>query len=360
MPAIELGERRILVRGRVCPLLSQNLRVAGLTMQGWRRGSGHAAIEIEADGFEERAPADGAAALFSGGVDAACLLADNAERFGEASPHRVRHAILVDGFDIGGFHADPDGSMMARSAETCRAMLAPRGVRLWVVRTNLIELLRDNGFWERAHHGAGCAAAAHVLKDRFGRASIGSTFRADRIEPWGSHAVMDHWFSSADLSVLHHGADLTRFEKTRVVSRHPELLARLQVCFVPEKARPAGYLNCGRCGKCVRTKIALELLGAGQPEGLFQTRELEGRHIERLPLNEYGAAAYREMIAAADESVAEHRRLAEAMRGALRRYARSQRVRRVDRALSGGRAVPLAVRAGRRAGREVRKLRGVG
>jgi hypothetical protein len=50
-----------------------------------------------------------------------------------------------------------------------------------------------------------------------------------------------------------------RTEKIRLISADPVVMEVLRVCW-----QDAGY-NCGRCGKCLRTRLALHLLGVASP-----------------------------------------------------------------------------------------------
>lgn len=91
------------------------------------------------------------------------------------------------------------------------------------------------------------------------------TFR--NLGPLGSHPVLDPLWNTETTTVVHHGAEASRVEKTASIAKHPHLLDQLQICCY------AGGRNCGECEKCIRTALALHLLGV-KAETLPPYREL--------------------------------------------------------------------------------------
>jgi hypothetical protein len=73
--------------------------------------------------------------------------------------------------------------------------------------------------------------------------------------PEGSSYVSDHLWSSSGCQIEHHAAGATRIEKTAAIGASPDALAILRVCWHDKN------YNCGECEKCLRTMVALELLG---------------------------------------------------------------------------------------------------
>jgi len=76
--------------------------------------------------------------------------------------------------------------------------------------------------------------------------------------PWGSDPRIDHLLSTDDLEVVHDGASATRIAKTAAIAPWTETRGLLRVC----SPRPDGRLvNCCQCEKCLRTMVALDMLG---------------------------------------------------------------------------------------------------
>jgi hypothetical protein len=78
----------------------------------------------------------------------------------------------------------------------------------------------------------------------------------ENARPYGTHPFTDPLWSSAQVTVLHHGADARRIDKLRALgAAAPDLLAVIRVCF-----QGSDY-NCGTCQKCVQTSAAMRALG---------------------------------------------------------------------------------------------------
>ena len=89
---------------------------------------------------------------------------------------------------------------------------------------------------------------------------IGGSYHVANPVPMGSHPAVDGLFSSQRLTVIHDGWRFSRLEKVRDLATWPTALAALRVC----PANAGDEINCGRCEKCLRTR--LELLAAGVEE----------------------------------------------------------------------------------------------
>jgi hypothetical protein len=123
--------------------------------------------------------------------------------------------------------------------------------------------------WELTH-GAALAFLGHLLQERIGTLLVSSTLDQNNLVPWGSHPTLDPLWSSSRLTIKHVGHAVQRAEKVRQLVRHPvaaPLVQRhLQVCW----ENPSATGNCGRCHKCVRTRINLH-------------RDAPGFHLDTMP-----------------------------------------------------------------------------
>jgi hypothetical protein len=122
--------------------------------------------------------------------------------------------------------------------------------------------------WERYYAGSGLAATALALGRGFSACCIpaSSTYSAPH---WcGTTFVTDPMFSTESLTLLHDGADTERGHKIRSILQWDAPLVRehLRVCI----HNNGGAWNCGKCYKCVRTAIILELLGELEDGPRFQ------------------------------------------------------------------------------------------
>jgi hypothetical protein len=105
------------------------------------------------------------------------------------------------------------------------------------------------------YFGAALAAVAHALAPNHGKVYIASSYSYANVHPWGSHPLLDPLWSTDAVQIVHDIGE-TRMDKLRVVVQHPEALARLWVCW-----ENLGNYNCGLCEKCIRTMLALRVLG---------------------------------------------------------------------------------------------------
>jgi len=113
--------------------------------------------------------------------------------------------------------------------------------------------------YELYYHAAALIASGLVLSNGIRRLLVPSTYSYGQLIPWGSHPLLDELWSTESMEVIHHGAEARRVEKVAdIVAHHPQVLQYLRVCLKNQ----AGPANCGRCGKCARTMIALEIIGA--------------------------------------------------------------------------------------------------
>ncbi|WP_108945129.1 hypothetical protein [Shewanella halifaxensis] len=90
------------------------------------------------------------------------------------------------------------------------------------------------------------------LKSIAGHSIVGSSEPYDSLViPWGSSPITDHLLSSDNFSVIHDGASHSRTEKVRDIADWQAGLQSLRVCWQGDLKDQ----NCGKCEKCVRTKL---------------------------------------------------------------------------------------------------------
>jgi hypothetical protein len=253
------GEARVRIEGQPCPMLVEGLRTAHAWWTSWG-GMPTPAPEIETLMRGRANHAAGprrAVACLSGGVDGLHMLLRNRQLYRKDDPAYIRDALLIHGFDIGKRARDPENERYRMAFRHLEPLATEVGVRLISCFTNLRHLPTQPGFWTYRHNGAALAAVGHAAIVGPGFLFIGGTFGVANPVPMGSHPAVDASFSSQRLAIVHDGARYSRVEKVRELAAWPSALAALRVC--PEG--PADRPNCGRCEKCLRTR--LELLAAG-------------------------------------------------------------------------------------------------
>lgn len=256
------GETRIRVAGRACPMLVEGLRTAHAWWSSWG-GMPGAAPKIETSARPGRETAAGprrGAAFLSGGVDGFHLLMRNRRLYRPGDPAYIREALFIHGFDIGKRARAPEDERFRAALKRLEPIAAETGLRLVTCRTDLRHLPSKPDFWNYRQNGAALAAVGHAALLGPAFLFIGASYQAANPVPMGSHPAVDGLFSSQRVTIIHDGVRFNRLDKVRDLASWPTALAALRVC--PEGRGTAA--NCGRCEKCLRTR--LELLAAGVDE----------------------------------------------------------------------------------------------
>ncbi len=244
------------VHDAVSPSLLKNLEEFQSAWVRWRSNR-YSMVEIGADRETEQevsSAREGALAVFSGGVDSAFTFFHSMKGMRKWRQD-LKAGLMVHGFDIPLERA----SAFSGASERGRAMLKSLGVDLITVATNFREL---DDIWEDAH-GAGLASCLALLQRGFSRGVISSSDPYDNLLlPFGSNPLTDRMFSSDSFPIVNYGGGFSRDEKVRAISKWPEALKFLRVCWENKKDDS----NCGVCEKCVRTILNFRIAGAGLPE----------------------------------------------------------------------------------------------
>lgn len=180
--------------------------------------------------------------LMTGGVDSSFTLLEHPETVDLLYMHDVLH--------------EPP-AVRERVDQQLDSMARALRRRVTKVDSDIRRVLDPYAEWGSQTHGAALVAAASLVAEGRRTLYVAGSHHYSDLEPWGSHPVLDHLYSSGTLRVVHSGAHATRPEKVRAVARDAVLTAHLRVCW-----RSTDALNCGRCEKCLRTMVALELAGA--------------------------------------------------------------------------------------------------
>lgn len=224
--------------------------------------TGLAPIHINARIAPREIPPADCATGYSGGVDSSYTL--------DALTHELDAALLIDGIE----YPDRNPALAVQVTEALRGALRGRQIGLVQVTTNVKVAQRAlGGHWAEGLGGA-LASAVHVAG--FSSYQIAASNSWENLRPYGSHPLTDPLWSSTDVRIGHHGAELRRIDKIRYLGAVPDLLAHIRVCF-----QGKAY-NCGVCQKCLQTAAgfrALELRSAALPH-LEKARLLRTATVE--------------------------------------------------------------------------------
>ncbi len=206
------------------------------------------------------------ATFFSGGVDSWAAILDNPE---------VTDLIFVRGLDlVPGWpqHEALAGEVEARLREAALEL----GLPLHVVETDVRGFSDSLLRWE-SYCPSVQAAIALFFEPLFERVLIASDTEYGRQALVGASWQVDHLWSSEGLTVEDWGGRFGRVERLRRIVDHPLVQRTLRVCW----QNPDGAYNCGSCGKCLLTMIALEATGAREKVSSFPAE------LDLTPLQSY-------------------------------------------------------------------------
>jgi len=203
------------------------------------------------------------AQFFSGGVDSFFTLLRHAN---SAEPVQVDDLLIGWGFDI----PLSDKNSFTRVKNTLEIAASKLGKRLIPFSSNIRETRFRTLPWGTIGHGNAMASVALLLEGIYKRVLIPSTDGYRETGPWGSHATTDHFYSSSAMRIIHDGAAYSRFQKVELVATSTPALSALRVCW-----RSQSDENCGKCEKCLRTMLALELCSVLKKTPTFAHATLE-------------------------------------------------------------------------------------
>jgi hypothetical protein len=219
------------------------------------------------------APGGLRAAFFSGGADSFFTALDWGDGLGVGQRGSIDELLCIWGFDI----PIDDRASFLRLQASLRRAATDLGKALVDIATNLRRTRWRFADWELLAHGPALAATALCLEERYRTVFVPSTESLRYPAPWGSHFLTDPLFSTSRMAVRHDGEAFIRVEKLERIVGSEVALRALRVCFESRSER-----NCGRCEKCLRTMLALELLGALPHCPGFGAAHVELRRLKRL------------------------------------------------------------------------------
>ena len=226
-------EDSIPISERLCKILPEIQTIYTCWHSNLRKVNIHVRIEPIKDAYER------VASFYSGGVDSSFTLLRHITE--------ITHLILLSGFEVRG-----------NAPESWRQSVEKQTVFARTIGKELIPIENNLRLWIDQRKIPWGVAQLFILSSmgpllKFKRIYIASGFR---YHMFALPPLTDPMWSTESTEVIHDGAGLGRSEKMRDLCKHQNFLDNLKVCWRSE------HDNCGECPKCVRTMLALYLLGA--------------------------------------------------------------------------------------------------
>ena len=209
------------------------------------------------------------ASFFSAGVDSTFTVLRRPD---------VKHWVTVLGFDMPVSKTAEFALHCARLSDMARhydATFIP-------VITNIRETRWKRAHWELVSHGPALAAVALIFENHFHEFLIPASYDYSCLDPWGSHPLSDPLYSTVHTKIVHEGVAYTRTEKIEYLSNDKKALGALHVCYRGTELNGQDHRNCGRCEKCYRTMIALDLFGKLDDATLFDRTNFDIKRISKI------------------------------------------------------------------------------
>jgi hypothetical protein len=246
-------------------------------------------VDIDADTpTSPRARGHNVGTFFSAGVDS---------WFTALRRRDISHWIVCLGFDMPVTSVD----VYRRHRDRLAAIAQRAGKPLISCATNIRQTRWGVSHWEHLCFGPALGMTAHFLGSDFRRVYVPGSFDFSTLRPWGSHPLSDNLFTSSSTEVLHEGAEATRYEKTEYLCGSDLAIETLHVCYRGQSGLGQDDTNCCACQKCLRTMIALEILGKLEHARLFDASKLTPERIEVLFVNDVERPFFGELETAARE-----------------------------------------------------------
>ena len=298
LPAMRHGEERVLVDGEICPDLRDGLITVMSWMKSWYYGPDKKLVTIEAktsSGKRARTQ-ERAGCFFSGGVDSLGMLRNNRLHYPLDHPSSIKDGILIYGQN---WESDARPETFERAVAELSEVTRDAGITLIPIYTNVRSLDEETKFFQYQFHAAVLAAVAHALAARFSAMLISSSShipnlflrKREHFGPWGSHPLIDPWYSSSDMKIRHEDLSMSRIDKIRLIAQWDAGLQNIKVC-------PPNYPgeNCGVCEKCVRTELGLLALGVLDKTRAFPLNDLSADLITQFQIDEDKMQFYLELL----------------------------------------------------------------
>jgi hypothetical protein len=259
VPAMYFQEK-VEIRPIVSPRTAYNLDET-MNALFHRSGGKLKPIELKFHDFskpDSEKVAGGVGTAFSGGVDSFFTLWSHLPQNQPIEDARLTHGIFVQGFFDINFHHQ---AYYAHWLEIYSRLFEENHLKLLQVRTNVGYFSHPWVDWAFGHIPS-LIGISMILGRLFRRFYIPSSGERPH-EQINYGTPTTQLLSTETLEAIYHAPRINRLEKTKTISQWDQARNLLRVCV--DHKKDIGITNCGKCEKCLRTIITLNILDLHQP-----------------------------------------------------------------------------------------------
>ncbi len=209
------------------------------------------------------------ATFFSLGVDSMYTMLKYLPANNPPKDKRLNYLLYMKGLELPLSHySQGQDKLVIQKVEN---LASHYGLDVIVGETNIRDVFSVD--FETLYTGPCLASIALSLSAGLKNIFIPSHYSYTSLFPVASSPLIDHLWSNEDTSIIHDGSEKDRAEKvTDQIVNDSFALDNLRVCV----SNDGGDFNCGKCWKCIRTMITLDIVGklgesAAFPDSLPKT-----------------------------------------------------------------------------------------
>jgi hypothetical protein len=185
----------------------------------------------------------------------------------------ISHGLLIAGADYPNAGAQGFRELRGRVGKIADRL----GLQVSIIETD-IRKHRLN--WDMMH-GFVLASCLHAMSARHNKARIALDYAGYQelfAHPWGNNSALPQYFSTPSFPISGVGREKRRVDKLAdIAAFDSELLNSLSICF--SSTETGG--NCGRCPKCISTRLLFHALNLNQ-EAVFQSTSSLESVVDRM------------------------------------------------------------------------------
>jgi len=263
LPVMSVGRGKLIVEGEVSQLLISRLSTIQNTYSLWEPRFHPIEIEIHQPVASTTLNKNRVGTFFSGGVDSFYTLLKHQDE--------ITDLVFVHGLDIQLEHQE----YRKKISKSVQEIAAHFGKNLIEIETNIRELFDSYISYPKWGWSIALAAIGHLLRPNINHIYIPIGHTYVDLFPTGSR-LLPLW-SAETFEFINDGYEASRVEKVSLISEHDIVLQNLRICH----RKPDNALNCGRCEKCIRTMINLEVSDALNCCSVFES-ELDIKRVLKI------------------------------------------------------------------------------